>query len=169
MLTHTPRSRPLGPDLALMAGVIQLVLSVALFFMPLSETCIGFLSAAGQPLSCSYHSFLEVYGLSLKGPVLGLLVLGVAGAMLIGGARSPYPDLRAVWPWLVLVVNAGGMVLAWMVVVWFLPTTVCAIVAALWMWRALSPEERANLGRWRGRGRRRQRVVYRRPAGPRRF
>jgi hypothetical protein len=171
MHTHTTRSRPLGPDLAVMAGVIQVGLVLALFFLPLSETCIGFLSYPAQTLGCSYHSFLEVYGLSLDGPVLGLAVLFAAGLMLIGGSRIQYPDLRAVWPWLAIAVNGVGMLLARMVVVWFLPTTAGAVVAAILMWRALSPEEKAGWGRWRRRRGERRRYVspYRRTDRPRRF
>jgi hypothetical protein len=68
-------------------------------------------------------------------------------------------------------VSGVGMLMAWMVVVWFLPTTACAIAAAILMWRALSPEEKTGLGRWRRRRgeRRRYPSANRRPGRPRRF
>jgi hypothetical protein len=138
--------RPLAPDLAVVAGVVQAGAAVALFFAPAVETCVGIrlLSYFSDiKLSCGYASVIDVYGFSLNGPTLGLALLLISGLMLFVAGRGHKPDLQRLWLWCTVGLNGVGLILAWMVFIWFLPTTACALWAALALGRG---QERRSHG-----------------------
>ena len=131
MQSNTVYSRPLGPDLAIVAGFIQVGLALAFSFLPFGETCVGFASLEPGKLKCTYDSFFAVYGFSLAGPVLGLVVLLATGCLLMAGSQLGEVSFPGAWPWLAVAMNGVGLLLAWKVVLWFVPTVACALWAAL--------------------------------------
>jgi hypothetical protein len=71
--------------------------------------------------------------------MLGLAALLTAGLMLVAVGRGHKPRVQLVWLWIAVALDMVGLVLAWMVAFYFVPTTACAIGAAVMFGRGQAP------------------------------
>ena len=121
----------MAPDLALVAGALQIVAVPAALFLPSIEECLYLLRYPPILAGCIYAPILDMHGLSFNGPVVGLVALLIAGLMLVAVGRGHKPAVQLQWLWIALALDVAGLVLAWMVAPWFLPMAACAVWAAV--------------------------------------
>ncbi len=131
MQSHQAHNHPIGLDLPTAAGLIQALAALALLFLPLAETCIELPTYPPLSVGCTRHALIQEFELIMNGPVIGLAMLLAAGILLNSGGRIQSPHLLASSRWLAVAMNVAGVILAWPFFLWFLPTTICAIWAAL--------------------------------------